>query len=826
MRRLVSVLVLVVSCGASCGVSCSGHDAHKQPTMHAPLAPQAVDAAPTGPTAPSDLAPIALTEAMAASYWTTPDELAGAQQFALEQWQPARTAFEAALARTTIPVDRRSQIAGAGGLAPREIDRQARLRLMIGLCAAQTADWAKATEHLTFAHDHLPQLADFTAFHAASAAYFAHQPEVARGLAASVTPDSIVGPDAEMLVGDVLRDAGAWPDVAAHYEGYLKRRPHGPRRSEARFHVAEALEHTGKPAADVVALYRKITIEDPLSPWAARAHDRMAEIAPANQLDLATLDAQTAAEDITRGKELFDAMRNPESERAFDDALHDPKISDADRCVAAYHKAQSRFKARDRKGAAAMFDDSAAACKAAGNADLEIKSDYQAGRSYSFFGEHDTAIKRYQAAQAIDPRHSYADDALLREAEEWTTLGDIKQADAVLASLPVKFPDGDNVAEAMWRAGWHAWRDHKYDDAIRWWTKQRELVPRDDNWYGDGEPQYWLGRAYAALHRPKDAIASWQATVRLAPAAYYALLALNRLRETDARAYAAMLAEIASDPKGFDPKAPAFTFQPRPEWSTPGFARAMELLRLGLGVPAERELKKLGLTTPGDRKRVDDPDKIEKLWAMAYLYDRAGRYATSIWPTRWHILDYRKQWPIGGNRARWKIAYPRAYWDLLTRHAATNKVPIAMQIAIVREESGFDPLDESYANAIGLTQMIPPTAKDFAKGTGIDPTRENLRDPEKNVTIGSRFLGSLYKQWNGFTLLVPPSYNAGPAGVRKMLRARGTWDADEFVEGIVDDQARNYTKRVLGSFFTYTWLYDHEVPVIPNTIPRALLPRS
>jgi soluble lytic murein transglycosylase len=251
----------------------------------------------------------------------------------------------------------------------------------------------------------------------------------------------------------------------------------------------------------------------------------------------------------------------------------------------------------------------------------------------------------------------------------------------------------------------------------------------------------------------------------------------------------------------------------------------MELLRLGLGVPAEHELKKLGLAAPGDRKRVDDPDQIEKLWAMAFLYDRAGRYATSIWPTRWHILDYRARWPLGANRARWQIAYPKAYWELLTRHAAANQVPIAMQIAIVREESGFDPLDESYANAIGLTQMIPPTAKDFAKGTGIDPTRENLRDPEKNVTIGGRFLGSLYRTWNGFTLLVPTSYNAGPAGVRKMLRARGTWDADEFVEGIVDDQARNYTKRVVGSFFTYTWLYDHQVPVIPNTIPPALLPR-
>jgi len=36
-----------------------------------------------------------------------------------------------------------------------------------------------------------------------------------------------------------------------------------------------------------------------------------------------------------------------------------------------------------------------------------------------------------------------------------------------------------------------------------------------------------------------------------------------------------------------------------------------------------------------------------------------------------------------------------------------------MQIAIVCEESAFDPLDESYANAIGLTQMIPVTAHDF-----------------------------------------------------------------------------------------------------------------
>jgi len=747
---------------------------------------------------------------MAAPYWTLPIERTAAQQFALEQWAAARASFQAVL-------DAAPSVGG---------ERKGRLHLMIGLAAEQLADWPKAADDLRIALDHLPLLSDFIAYHAATAAYFAHQPDVARTLAASVAPDSIVGADAEMLVGDLLRDAGDWAAVAAHYAGYLQHRPHGPRRSEARFHVAEAREQAGAPVAEAIALYRQIGIDDPLAPWASRAHDRIVALARAHRLDAKQLEAETAAEHITRGMVLFDAQRNPESEAAFDEALRDPKISAANRCVAAYHRAQSRFKARDRKGAAPMFDDAAAACKDAHNADLEIKSNYQAGRSYAFVGEHDTAVKRYQAAQTIDPKHSYADDALLREAEEWTSLGDARQVEALLSALPARFPGSDNVAEAMWRLGWHAWRDQKYDDAITWWQKQIALVPRDDSYYGEGEAQYWLGRAFAAQRKIRDAIASWQAAVRIAPAAYYALLSLNRLREVDPRAYAATIAEISADPKDHDPTAPVFAFRPRPEWSAPGFQRAMELLRLGLGVPAEHELKKLGLTAPGDRKRVDDPDRIEKLWALAFLYDRAGRHATSIWPTRWHILDYRAQWPVGANRARWQIAYPRAYWDLLTRHATANNVPIAMQIAIVREESGFDPLDESYANAIGLTQMIPPTAKDFAKGTGIDPTRENLRDPEKNVTIGGRFLASLYKRWDRFTLLIPPSYNAGPAGVKKMLRVRGTWDADEFVEGIVDDQARNYTKRVLGTYFTYSWLYDHDVPVIPNAIPRALVPKG
>lgn len=756
--------------------------------------------APTPAPPPAPVATAPLSESMAVGYFSTGDAKKGADAFAQKSWKDARTAFEAA--RKT-----------AKG------DEAARLDAMLGLCNEEIGNWARAAQQLESAQKGLPLLTDYLGYHRAKALYFAKQGDAALVVARQVSADSITGADAELLAGDVLRGAGDPAKTAAHYKDYLARRPDGPRRSEARFRQAEALEAVKPLPAEVVALYRQITIDDPLGSWATKATERLKVLAPK------ALENLTAAEHIARGKELFDAMRNPEGEAEFATALADSAITPADKCVAAYHRAQSRFKARDRKGAAPMFDDAAAACKVAANADLQIKSLYQAGRSYAFIGQHETAITAYQAAQKIDPKHSYADDALLREAEEWSSLGKGKKVETVLSSLPKQFPDGDNVAEAMWRLGWRAWKDKKYDDAIKWWKKQQELVPHDDNYFGEGQAQYWLGRAYAAKGKPAEAMAAWEAGIRQYPAAYYALQGLNRLREASPKRFEAIVAEISTDPKGFDPKAPAFTFGPRAEWATPGFARAMELLRLGLGGPAELELKKLKLTPPGDKKRVDDQATIEKLWAVAFLYDKAGRYATSHWPTRWHILDYRKAWPTGANRARWQIAYPLAYEELLRRHAKLNNTPFAMQIGIVREESAFDPLTESYANAWGLTQMIPPTAKDFAKGTNIPPTRESMFDPEKNVTVGGRFLGFLFKNFGGFTLLVPPGYNAGPTAVKRMLKVRGTWDADEFIEGIVDDQARNYSKRVLGTFFTYSWLYEHAVPVMPISIPKELLPK-
>jgi len=798
MRRALLVVSMLAAC--------SGDDTnHTRPTT--PAAPVAEAPVVTPPPPPVEAEPAAaptpgtapLTEDMAASYFTAGDAAVGAERYALEDWKPAREAFTKALAAAT------------------EADLQARLSLMIALCDAKLGHWKPAAAGFAKARAGIPLLADWIGYQEARALFYAHRTDDALARARAVDAESIVGAEAELLTGDILRTRGKAAKTAAHYRDYLARRPEGLRRSEARYRLAEALEASHGDAKELRALYRAITIDDPLSSWATKAQKRLDALGRVAPL--------TAAEHITRGLELFESMRNPESEAAFDAALA-AGPTPAEKCTATYHRAQSRFKARDRKGAAPMFDEAMEACHAAGDVDLEIKAAYNGGRSYAFIKDHETAVARYRHAQEVDPKHSYTDDALLREAEEWADLGKDDEVKRALASLPQKFPDADMRAEAVWRLGWRAWRGGDTDGAIAWWKKQIEVMPIDDNYWAEGQAQYWLGRAYAKKKDVKAAAAWWEDCVRTYPVTYYAMLALNRLREQNPKRYQKLIAEITKDPVGFDPKAPAFRFKPRTEYATPGFARAIELLRLGLGGPAEAELRRLGLVPPSGKQRVSDPDLAEKLWAMSFLYDRAGRYGTSHWPTRWHILDYKRIWPIGPNRARWRVAYPRAYWDLLTRHADENHLPVAMQIAIVREESAFDPLLESYANAIGLTQMIAPTAERFAKGTGITPNREALRDPEKNVTIGSRFLGFLFEKWDGYTMLVPPSYNAGEAGVTRMLRVRGTWDADEFIEGIVDDQARNYSKRVLGSYFAYTWIYDQKVPELPNQIPAKLLPKK
>src|SRR5262249_39527201 len=162
----------------------------------------------------------------------------------------------------------------------------------------------------------------------------------------------------------------------------------------------------------------------------------------------------------------------------------------------------------------------------------------------------------------------------------------------------------------------------------------------------------------------------------------YALLALARMKTL---APAAQTALVASLREGFR-KSPAWTFPARPLFGDPGFLRAVELARMGLGSEARRELAKLGLQTSADKPappRGDGSADDDLLWITAILLDRGGVWSASHSIPRYGVTRFRLEYPKGLGAAKWRLAYPRAFPALVVKNARANHVPEALQLAIM-----------------------------------------------------------------------------------------------------------------------------------------------
>jgi soluble lytic murein transglycosylase len=766
--------------------------------------------------------------------WIEPFFRAGAgkqaaEHLRAEDWSAAETGF--------------AKVAKA---LPRSSPQRHAAQYLLALAQASQAKWAEAGALFEDLYTSYPKLAAYHAYNAARCRLRRGDAAGALDWSGRVAKGSIPEAETALIAIDALRALGRWSEALETLRGYLDHYPAGPRRVEALFKKGEALEKialagapegpaapagppptadAGTPTdatAEAIAAYRRVWAEAPLEAWSERATERIAALsrgAPATA-PAAQARGHTAGEWVTRGMVLFDANRNAESEAAFVAALAAPGLDAELECRARYHRAQSVWKQRQRPRAAPLFDEAEPACARAGNGDLQAKALYNAGRCYASMADRDKAAARYARVEAEHTDHSYADDARLRAAELATDAGDEAQAIKLLSDIPTRYPQADMVNEALWRLAFGAWRAGRYDDALGWLDENLRVVPHEEIWYAEGRALYWKGRILEKQSKPQLARASYERAIREYPLSVYALLGFARLRESSARTAAA----LASSLRDHAQRPAKWSFPPRPIFADPGFLRAVELARMGQGGDARRELAHLGLSTVGEKRpsaRAKEEDE-DLLWITAILLDRGGIWSASSSIPRYIATRYRLAYPRALGEAKWKIAYPRAFPVLVEKNAKANQIPEALQLAIMREESAFSPRIESFANAIGLTQMLIKTAKRFANNGPV--TRDILMDPAKNLEIGSRFLGFLWKHFGAVPPLAIAGYNAGEGAVDRWLgdRAYSGLALDEFMESIPYDETRNYTKRVLASYFAYCWLYSHRpVPEIPFKLSTA-----
>lgn len=160
----------------------------------------------------------------------------------------------------------------------------------------------------------------------------------------------------------------------------------------------------------------------------------------------------------------------------------------------------------------------------------------------------------------------------------------------------------------------------------------------------------------------------------------------------------------------------------------------------------------------------------------------------------------------------------RRYLPLIRQAARRYNIETSLILAIMEVESAFNPYAVSYANAIGLMQVVPRTAgRDiFArKGFGGQPDRDYLYNPSQNIDAGTMYLAILRDEYL-YGLTNPLSkrhamisaYNSGAGAVLRVFH-NDKFEAMNRINNLQPDaiyrilttahpsaQARNYLVKV------------------------------
>jgi soluble lytic murein transglycosylase len=160
----------------------------------------------------------------------------------------------------------------------------------------------------------------------------------------------------------------------------------------------------------------------------------------------------------------------------------------------------------------------------------------------------------------------------------------------------------------------------------------------------------------------------------------------------------------------------------------------------------------------------------------------------------------------------------------------------ALVLAIIRQETEFDPDAVSGAGARGLMQVMPDAARQTAEKTGMAYRPADLTaDATYNIELGTAQLAHDLSVWDGSYILATAAYNAGLGNAHKWIVAYGDprdprIDPLDWIEEIPFSETRNYVQRVLENVGVYrNRLAGRDQPLrilsdLRRTYPQQTLP--
>lgn len=329
--------------------------------------------------------------------------------------------------------------------------------------------------------------------------------------------------------------------------------------------------------------------------------------------------------------------------------------------------------------------------------------------------------------------------------------------DGALAQFRVFAAGSDDDLVHEWRVRSALWQ-RSWKQALAWIQGMPPRLAEQPRW------RYWRARSLAALGGDDEARALYD---RLAVEnGYYGALAAMRIGRG---------AEPRSRPIPDSPDLQAAIAQ------RPAFRRIRELQLSGHRAWAANEWYAVVKTL--DRIELQQAAHVAASWGWYLLAVDAATRA--------------------GEFDDLPLLYPEPYREEVAAGARLSGLSPIWLYSVMRQESLFDPLSRSAADARGLLQLLPATAREVARRWKLPvPSADALFDPATNVPLGAAHLEEQRERFGGRWPLVLAGYNAGPSAVQRWL-PDAPLDADIWIENVPYNETRAYIQKILWHAVVY-----------------------
>ncbi|HEX3409166.1 MAG TPA: transglycosylase SLT domain-containing protein [Candidatus Binataceae bacterium] len=373
---------------------------------------------------------------------------------------------------------------------------------------------------------------------------------------------------------------------------------------------------------------------------------------------------------------------------------------------------------------------------------------------------------------------SLAPEALFEMGRTYEDDSNREAARTQYLRLIARYPESEAAADARFRAPFMLFMLRRYDQAS---AEFAESASRADQAKQNDMFSYWQARSLEVNGESVQARLIYQRVALSLESNYYPALAELKVHTTPPSFPAALAAE------------PVAAGVP----SATGLAQFHLLRAVALRDLTLRDLEAAELRAV-EANAAANPALRDFVLAE---YSAAGAYHDSIMAAT-RLAARGELNPQVAERMR----YPRGYWNLVSEAAARNALDPYLLLALIRQESLFDPKARSNSDARGLMQLLPTTAQRWAPDAGLPSAPLDLYEPELSVRVGTVYLRNLMTMFDGDRFKAVAAYNGGEHAVAGWA-AKYPGDDDQWVENIGFHETRDYVKKVIGGLREYRLIY-------------------